>query len=311
MIRWCQNLLLLNYSYAFERSFDCKVTSRFLPSVVSYPARTFRTQIVETSRIQRIKSFRTHLSCFVPSSVVSSCKTLIKQLVQVRLFPYLHNIFNLFYYYHYYRNYYYHYYYFNLFHHNLCWCSFCESAGRKPCTQGISTQVNYSVHTLSTFLRICADPSMHIFWMSVTVAAADTFFMFTMITSSLYQAHQQPQGSLRFSKNTFFVFLVLGLCTCFSFPFSSERCFYQMEQSYQSVCRWNSPSLQLRFLVRSLLEFSQYWLACPIWWWCCCLSIVHHSLWLKLVPFVCNLDIMIFTMGDMLQHYCALRCTLF
>ena len=76
MIRWCQNLLLLNYSYAFERSFDCKVTSRFLPSVVSYPAKTFRTQIVETSRIQRIKSFRTHLNCFVPSSVVSSCKKL-------------------------------------------------------------------------------------------------------------------------------------------------------------------------------------------------------------------------------------------
>ena len=28
MIRWCQNLLLLNYLYAFERSFDCKVTSQ-------------------------------------------------------------------------------------------------------------------------------------------------------------------------------------------------------------------------------------------------------------------------------------------
>ena len=38
---------------------DCKVTSRFVPSVVSYPAKTFRTQTVESTRTQTIKSFRT------------------------------------------------------------------------------------------------------------------------------------------------------------------------------------------------------------------------------------------------------------
>ena len=30
------------------------------------------------------------------------------------------------------------YYYYYLYHHSLCWCSFCASAGRKPCTWGIS-----------------------------------------------------------------------------------------------------------------------------------------------------------------------------
>ena len=47
---------------------------------------------------------------------------------------------------------------------------------------GVSvTQVNHSVHTLSTFLRIRADPSMQIFWISVTVALSDTFLMFSII----------------------------------------------------------------------------------------------------------------------------------
>ena len=37
------------------------------------------------------------------------------------------------------------------------------------------TQVNHFGHTLSTFLRIHADPSMQIFWISVIVALSDTF----------------------------------------------------------------------------------------------------------------------------------------
>ena len=32
----------------------------------------------------------------------------------------------------------YYYYYYCLYYHSLCWCSFCASAGRKPCTWGIS-----------------------------------------------------------------------------------------------------------------------------------------------------------------------------
>ena len=34
--------------------------------------------------------------------------------------------------------YYYYYYYYCLYYHSLCWCSFRASAGRKPCTWGIS-----------------------------------------------------------------------------------------------------------------------------------------------------------------------------
>ena len=66
-----------------------------------------------------------------------------------------------------------------------------------------------------------------------------------------------------------------------------------MEQTYQSVCRWNSLNLYLRFAFRCYSSVNIDWhvpydgdVA---------VYIVHHSLWLMLVPFVCNLDIMIFT----------------
>ena len=51
--------------------------------------------------------------------------------------------------------YYYYYYYYYFFYHSLCWCSFCASAGRKPCTYRASvTPVNHSVHTLSIIICI-------------------------------------------------------------------------------------------------------------------------------------------------------------
>ena len=66
-----------------------------------------------------------------------------------------------------------------------------------------------------------------------------------------------------------------------------------MEQTYQLACRWNSLNLYLRFAVRCYCSVNIDWhvpydgdVA---------VYIVHHSLWLMLVPFVCNLDIMIFT----------------
>ena len=47
---------------------------------------------------------------------------------------------------------------------------------------GVSfTQVIILVHTLSIFLRIRADRSKQIFWISVTVALSDTFLMFSII----------------------------------------------------------------------------------------------------------------------------------
>ena len=43
-----------------------------------------------------------------------------------------------------------------------------------------ATQVNHSVHTLNALLRIHADSSTQIFWVSVTVACSDTFLMFSV-----------------------------------------------------------------------------------------------------------------------------------
>ena len=43
------------------------------------------------------------------------------------------------------------------------------------------TQVIHSDHILSTFLRIRADPSVLIIWVSVIVALSDTFWMFSTI----------------------------------------------------------------------------------------------------------------------------------
>ena len=57
-----------------------------------------------------------------------------------------------------------------LFYHSL----FVHQPGINHAPRALVTQVNYSVHRLSTFLRIHADPSMQIFWISVT-AASDTF----------------------------------------------------------------------------------------------------------------------------------------
>ena len=75
-----------------------------------------------------------------------------------------------------------HYYHF-FFCHSLCRCSFCVSAGRKPCilTWSISHSSQSFCHKVSTFLRIRADPSMQIFWVSVRVALSDTFLMFSTI----------------------------------------------------------------------------------------------------------------------------------
>ena len=57
-----------------------------------------------------------------------------------------------------------------LFYHSL----FVHQPGINHAPRALVTQVNYSVHALSTFLRIHADPSMQIFWISVT-ASSDTF----------------------------------------------------------------------------------------------------------------------------------------
>ena len=103
---------------------------------------------------------------------------------------------------------------------------FVHQSGTNHAPGALVTQVNHLFHTLSTFLRIRACRSFgHLSrYLSLILS-----WCFIPSPSLLYQVHQQPQGSLRFSSATFPVFLVLGLCICFSFRFPSVRCFYLME----------------------------------------------------------------------------------
>ena len=87
----------------------------------------------------------------------------------------------------------------------------------------INQSFNHFVHTLSTFLRIRAHPSMQIFWISVTVALSDTSFIFFYHpTFSTVPALLQPQGSLRFSSATVSVFLVLLFLVVLAFAFDDD-----------------------------------------------------------------------------------------
>ena len=67
---------------------------------------------------------------------------------------------------------------------------FFASAGCEPCTQGISHSSQSFCSYISTSLRICADPSMQIFWISVTVAASDTSLCFPLTSSLLYTLYR-------------------------------------------------------------------------------------------------------------------------
>ena len=68
-----------------------------------------------------------------------------------------------------------------LLYHSLCWCLFVHQPGAYHVPGASDTQVIHSDHTLSTFLRIRADPSMLIFSVSVTLALSDTLLMFSTI----------------------------------------------------------------------------------------------------------------------------------
>ena len=69
-----------------------------------------------------------------------------------------------------------------LLYHSLCWCLFVHQPGAYHAPGASDTQVIHSHHTLSTYPRIRADPSMLIFWVSVTLALSDTLLMFSTIS---------------------------------------------------------------------------------------------------------------------------------
>ena len=68
-----------------------------------------------------------------------------------------------------------------LLYHSLCWCLFVHQPGACHVPGASDTQDIHSDHTLSTFLRIRPDPSVLIFWVSVTLALSDTLLMFSTI----------------------------------------------------------------------------------------------------------------------------------
>ena len=169
------------------------------------------------------------------------------------------------------------------------------------------TQVNHSVHTLSTFLRIRADPSMQIFWISVTVALSDTFLMFSTIPFFTVPSAPTTTGI-----TTVFICHIL----CISSSRSLHLLFFSI--SFSAMFLSDGTVILISFQVEfteSLTMMSGLFavIVLSIDWHVphdgdVVVFIVHHSLWLVLVPFVCNLDIIIFT--DAPMEICW-RCTLF
>ena len=109
------------------------------------------------------------------------------------------------------------YYYYNLFCHSLQWFSLCASS--------------YTEHLPEDSCR----PQHADLWNSVTIALSDNFLMFSTIPFFTVPSAPTTTGITRFSYATLSVFLVLGLCTCLSFPFPSVRCFHLWNSQRQSV----------------------------------------------------------------------------
>ena len=92
-------------------------------------------------------------------------------------------------------------------------------------TMHLEHQVNYFVHALSTFLRIRADPSMQIFWISVTVALSDTFLYYYYYLSNsterwpLVKLQKNHEGKLYPTASGF------EHCPQSSLPFPSNAAF--------------------------------------------------------------------------------------
>ena len=151
--------------------------------------------------------------------------THIRPCVQLKFFIWSGFFIWIYYYYYYY----YYYYWYYLFCHSLFWCSFCASAGCKPCNWSIilSSQL-FCSYTKHLPADSCGSQRADLLGLYRSISLILSW-CFLPTPSLLYQDHQQPKGSLRFSSATFSIFLVLGLCTCFSFRFPSVRGFYLIE----------------------------------------------------------------------------------
>ena len=104
---------------------------------------------------------------------------------------------------------------FNLFYHSLCCCSFCANSWAQTMHLVHVTQVKHSIHKLRTFLRICADPSMQMFWIYITIPASDTFLMFFSISFFTIPSTPTTTGIT----TVFIICHILCICSSRSFYF--------------------------------------------------------------------------------------------
>ena len=146
-------------------------------------------------------------------------------------------------------------------------------------------------HTLSTLVKIRSDPSMQIFWVSVTVSLS--LILFYVSTIHFFTV---PTASTTTGFTSVFICHILSISSSNVFVLVFLFDFLQCDVSI-----W-FHSLQEEFN-KSLTMMSGLFAAMSL------ISIdwpvlhngdvvvfnVQHSLWLMPVPFVCNLDIMIFT----------------
>ena len=181
-----------------------------------------------------------------------------------------------------------------LLYHSLCWCLFIDQPGAYHASGASDTQVIHSDHTLSTFLRIRADRSILIFWVSVTEALSDTLSMFSTIPFLIVPSAPTTTG-------------ITSVCICHILCISNSRSLellFFFSISFRAIFLSDgidiSISLQVEF-TESLMIISGLFAVIVLSVWHVPhdgdfpVFVVHHRLWLVLVPIVDNLHIIILT----------------
>ena len=130
-----------------------------------------------------------------------------------------------------------------LLYHSLCWCLFVRQPGAYHAPRASDTQVIHSDYTLSTFLRIRADPSMLIFWVSVTLALSDTLLMFSTIPFFIVPSAPTTTG-------------ITSVFICHILCISNSRSLYLLFFSISFRAIFLSDGIDLLLLLLLLLLFN-------------------------------------------------------
>ena len=121
------------------------------------------------------------------------------------------------------------YYCYYLFRHSVCWCSVCASAGRKPWTWSIS-HLRQSFCSYTKYLPEDSCRPQHADILGHCHTSVLSYFLYVFYHILLYCVKRTNHHRDHFGFHLpYSLFLVLGLCSCFSFRFPSLRCFHLME----------------------------------------------------------------------------------